>query len=92
MGISSWQNTVARGRCQDSEKKPITNKVVYTATFVAGGWAWAVMSWAGAVMIWAMAVKAVCILKAKVGPTDRPTNRLIGRVARDKKVMDFLVA
>ena len=24
---------------------------VYTATFVAGGWAGAVMSWAGAVMI-----------------------------------------
>ena len=29
------------------------NKVVYTTTPVAGGWAGAVMSWAGAVMSWA---------------------------------------
>ena len=32
------------------------NKAVYTTTFVAGGWAGAVMSWAGAIMIWAGAV------------------------------------
>ena len=28
-----------------------TNKAVYTATFVAGGWAGAVMSWTGAISI-----------------------------------------
>ena len=29
------------------------NKAAYTAAFVAGGWAGAVMSWEGAVMNWA---------------------------------------
>ena len=47
------------------------NKAVYTATCVAGGWAGAVMP--------------ICTLKAKLdGPTNRPTEWVIGRVARDK--------
>ena len=32
------------------------NKVLYTTTPVARGWAGAVMNWAGVVMIWAGAV------------------------------------
>ena len=32
------------------------NKAVYTTTFVAGGWAGAVISWAGVVISWAGAV------------------------------------
>ena len=39
------------------------NKAVYTATFVAGGWAGAVMSWAGTVMSWAGAEMMKIVVK-----------------------------
>ena len=55
--MRSWQRS-------DFSAEATENKAVYTTTFVdkesktfvAGGWAGAVMSWAGAVIIWAGAV------------------------------------
>ena len=53
------------------------NEAVYTTTFVAGGWAGAIMNWAGAVMIWAGAVMiwagAVMIWAGACSNTNFPT-------------------
>ena len=48
---------------RSTKGKKMKNKVVYTATFVAGGWAGAVMSWAGAVMNWAGAEMIKIVVK-----------------------------
>ena len=58
-----WQLGTTGKKCR--RRKEERNKAVYTAAFVAGGWAGAVLSWAQAVMSWAQAVKTVRTLKVK---------------------------